>query len=371
MNARSASSWYRSLKVAIEDRGGMHNAHLHLDRAGTFDERYWGESPETPLGSSRVSLAQKHNLIHRIHASRAYDQTDFVQRVDGVLDVMAQAGTTVAESLVDVTADNVGLDALDLMNEVKQKRSDIELRVGAYSPFGFRDDDPQRWDVFEAGARRADFIGCLPEADDPVEHPGHIGFVEHLKRVLYLARDLSIPIQVHVDQRFEESETGTEDLITVVREIGWIPAPGEDPMIWAVHVVSPSTYDDRRFERMVSGLVECGIGIVTCPSAALGMRMYRPLLTPTGNAIPRILEMLAAGVRVRIGSDNIDDICSPSTTADLVDEVFALSAALRFYDVQVLAAIASGVDLTPTDRLRVQQHVKENLIAIDRFVRSR
>lgn len=370
MSGRTVSTWYRHVTAEVDALGGMRNAHLHLDRVGTFDETYWDADPEQALTSANMSLHQKHHLIHTVHASAAYVRDDFATRVNRALDVMVGVNTAVAETLVDVTADGVGMDALEWMNGIKGQRTDIDLRVGAYSPFGFRDDEPMRWQVFEAGARRADFIGCLPEADDVREYPQHIGFTEHMRRVLHLARELDIPVQVHVDQRFEDSETGTEDLIEVVRELGWIDRD-RAPMVWAVHSISPSSYDEPRFQRMVEGLVEANIGIITCPSAALGMRMYRPLATPTGNSIPRVLELLAGGVRVRMGSDNIDDICSPSTTADLYDEVFALSAALRYYDVRILAKVAAGRDLDTGERDSLLEHLASNASYVERFIAHR
>lgn len=372
MNGRRESGWYRHLMAEIASLGGMHNAHLHLDRAGTWEPTYWSADIEESLRSAHSSLHDKHRLIRRIHSGQAYTRDDFYRRVNRALDVMVDCNTAVAETLVDVTDDNVGLTALEWMLDIKAARAgEIELRVGAYSPFGFTDAEPGRWAVFQEGARRADLIGCLPEADDTREYPGHIGFTEHCRRTLILARELGIPAQVHVDQRFEPSETGTEDLIAVLRDLG----PGGDqagePSVWAVHSVSPTTYDEARFERMVDGMLECNIGLITCPSAALGMRMYRSVQTPTGNCIPRVLELLAAGVPVRMGSDNIDDIASPSTTADLYDEVFALSAAIRFYDPAILASVAAGVALSETQREQVHAHLKANSLAVEEFLATR
>jgi len=145
---------------------------------------------------------------------------------------------------------------------------------------------------------------------------------------------------------------------------------GGEPGVWAIHAVSPSTYDEDRFKRLVDGLLECNIGIISCPSAAIGMRQLRPLKTPTGNCIPRILELLAAGVRVRLGSDNVADICSPSTTADLTDEVFVLSAAIRYYQIDVLARIAAGQDLDESERSAVIGHLRKNDEEIEQVLRA-
>ena len=74
---------------------------------------------------------------------------------------------------------------------------------------------------------------------------------------------------------------------------------------------------------------------------------------------------------VRLASDNIADLCSPSTTADLADEVFILSAALRFYHCDILAKLACGVPLTDADRGLVTAHLAENQRAIEKVLHAR
>lgn len=361
LDARRTSPFYLRLRAGIEELGGLHNAHLHLDRAGTLDEVYMQVAGHRILQNSHIALHEKHGLIGALHMGRAYERDDLTSRVSAFLDIMSSVNTTRADTMVDVTADEVGLSALEVLQEIQAKRSgEIDLQLGAYSPLGFTDDEPERWELMVQGAERADFIGCLPEADDVTDYPGHIGFYEHCKRFLLLSRELGKMVHVHTDQRNESSETGTEQLIRAVAEFGSPDSSSGEPMVWAVHMISPSTYDDARFERLVKGLVEHNIGVICCPSAALGMRQLRPISSPTSNSMPRVLEMIAAGVRVRLGSDNIEDICSPSTTADLVDEVFVLSAALRFYNPEILAKLASGVQPSESDRQFVRDHLEKN-----------
>lgn len=370
---RTNNLWYRRLDAAIKELGGMFNAHLHLDRAGTLDEAYMQSIGHRILDTSHISLHRKHSLITNLHSGRAYSPEDFHPRVNSFLDEMVEVGTFRADTLVDVTADGLGMTAMRWMQEIKKKRAgEIDVRLGAYSPFGFDDADPARWDLMVEGAKHADFLAALPEADDTDEYPTHIGFYEHCKRMLLLAKEHGKMLHVHTDQRNEPGEDGTEQLVKAVREFG-APAPEEDgvPSVWAVHLISPSTYDDERFDRLVQGMVETNVGMITCPSAALGMRQYRPLMTPTYNSIPRVLEMLAAGVHVRIGSDNISDICSPSTTSDLVDELFVLSAALRFYHPGILAQLAAGRKLTEEQREFVKDHLAKNQAEIQKFLSHR
>lgn len=361
--------WYRRLAEAIRKLGGMFNAHLHLDRSGTLDEVYMESSGHRVLDASYLSLNQKHGLIADLHRGRAYDPADFKRRINGYLDEMVAVNTTRADTVVDCTTDRVGLSALEWMLEIKRaKAGEIDFRIGAYSPLGYTDAEPERWALLEQATARADFIGSLPERDDTNAYPDHIGFDEHLRRVLLLAQKLNKSIHVHVDQRNEPSESATERLIAAVREFGAPVSTTGEPMVWAIHIISPSTYDDARFNDMVSGMLECNIGLITCPSAALAMRQYRPLRTPTHNSIARVLEMLAAGVHVRVGSDNIADICSPSTTADLVDEIFVLSAALRFYNPEILARVAAGQRLNESERSTVQEHLAKDEAEVAKFL---
>ena len=90
------------------------------------------------------------------------------------------------------------------------------------------------------------------------------------------------------------------------------------------------------------------------------MRQIRSLNTPTYNSIPRVLELLQRGVFVRLASDNIADICSPSTTANLIDEIFILSAAIRFYHVGILAKLACGAALDMDDIGIITEHLQHN-----------
>jgi cytosine/adenosine deaminase-related metal-dependent hydrolase len=364
--------WYERLAAAAAREGGLFNAHLHLDRAGTLDDRYMAGNGHRVLEDFHVSLHKKHSMIGSLHAGPAYDRDDFFSRVRGMLDAMIAVNTRRADTLVDVTADNIGLTALEWMLEIQREyRGRIELRCAAYSPFGFDDSEPERWELMREGARRADFLAALPEADDTAEYPTHIGFEAHCERMLELAANLGKQLHVHTDQRNEDSEAGTERLVNTMRRLRGAGRVGEEPTVWAVHLISPSTYDEPRFRRLVDGMVECNLGVITCPSAAIGMRMYRPLPSPTYNSIPRLLEMLEAGLHVRVGSDNIADICSPSTTPNLLDEAFVLSAALRFYQPEIIAALLSGRKLAAAETAFIREHLRKNDREIAKFLATR
>jgi cytosine/creatinine deaminase len=357
---RVVTTYVSDVVNRVAGLGGFHNAHLHLDRAGTY-EATLGLLRSDEQSASSLSLKRKHSLIPLIHASDCYDPDQLESRVEHYVQKLIATGTRRADTVVDVTPDRVGLDALVRCLRVKDRLSaEIDLRVGAYTPLGFRDDEPWRWELLEEGARRADFIGALPERDDRTDYPNHIGFEESCRRVLQLAAELQKPIHVHVDQKNMATEEGSECVVKILNELDVDRPSHSEPLVWLVHVISPSAYDERRFEKLVEGLRGANVGVICCPSAAISMRQVRLERAPTHNSIARVLEMLAAGVHVRLGSDNICDITSPAGTVDLLDEIFVLCHALRYYDSEVLAKVAAGHRLDDRERARVAAHLHQD-----------
>jgi len=360
---RTTTPFFEALEKQIQNLGGMFNAHLHIDRIDTCDATL--DLLSTGLDSAAsLSLQNKHALIPKLHASHCYSTGNLHERVTHYLHKMADLGTTRADTVVDVTDDQVQYSAIETLLSIRhQLQGTIDFRVGAYTPLGFRDDEPARWNLVETAAEFADFIGSLPERDDIRNYPDHIGFEESCRRILDLGGCLNKPVHIHVDQQNIVEESETETLIEIVRNSNWKIPEGE-PWIWVVHVISPSNYEEERFQRLVKGLVELNIGVICCPSAAISMRQLHHLKTPTYNSIARVLDFLAAGIQVRIGSDNICDITSPAGTIDLLDEIFVLCNAMRYYDITIWAYVAAGQPLDSACIERLQAHLLREKAAL-------
>lgn len=361
--------FFKDIEDAIAAYGGKLNAHLHLDRAGTYHATVDIFRAQGVMDGTALPLSGKHAIIPAIHASPCYDPPELYARVDGFVKDMIACGTSRADTVVDTTTDRVGLSALETFARLKADNADhIDLRIGAYTPAGFRDDEPERWDLLQQGAEMADFVGLLPERDDTADYPEHIGFEASCRRGIALAHRLGKPIHIHADQANHIHEDGSEVIARVVREMGFGLPPGSEPFVWLVHVISPSAYDEPRFQALAQELAALNIGVISCPAAALSMRQYRTFTTPTHNSIARVLDLVVAGVQVRIGSDNVCDITSPMGTPNLMDEVRVLADALRYYDIDFLARIAAGkpIDADGMDRLRA--HLATDAVFTDKVV---
>lgn len=341
----------------VKDLGGFYNAHSHLDRASTLDKRYLKTVGIDPIEGASLPLRVKQNLTGEFHKGPAYETDDLKNRIRNNLEQQYNMLTTTVVSMIDATSD-IGLSAINIANDVKKEiENKITFKIGAHPIFGFKEEE--RWEIYQKAAEKCDILGGLPEKDDKSTS---IGYKQHLKRILLLGQKLHKSVHIHVDQRNDPEENGTE---TLTRAIDWIGAPEiegvDEPTVWAIHSISPSCYSEKRFNRLIDSLLKHNIGIIVCPSAAISMRQLRPINTPIHNSIARVLEMLEAGVHIKLGTDNIGDVFVPSSDGCMLTEVKLLSHAIRFYIINVLAKLAAGKKLNRMDQEMVRRSLGADL----------
>src|SRR3990172_1375280 len=357
---------------SVKRLGGFENAHTHFDRASTLQRKYLEHKGIDPVqGSSTLTLKDKQNLTGELHKGAAYTREDLYARMEREVIKQILMDTRSVTSFVDATPDleEKGLIAINVAEELREKyKEQIAFQIAVSPIFGFKDEKAGRWEVYREAAQKAQVLGGLPEKDDA---PDRIGYDEHIKRLLQLGIELHKEVHLQVDQANDPREKGTETIIQAVR---WLGSPKIDnndnsPTVWSIHAISPSGYDDKRFYEMVENLIKYNIGVICCPNAALSMRQLRPIVTPTHNSIARVLEMAEAGVRVKIGTDNICDVYIPSGDGSILTEVRTLSNAVRFYVPDIMAKLGAGKPLNETDKktIRGTLHTdKESFVALEK-----
>lgn len=348
----------------VENFGGFVNFHAHLDRVSTLSPKYFQSMGIDPItGAAILSLSAKQNVVGELH--KTYKHEDLKKRMRESLESQYKMMTRTVYTMVDCTPDldENGLIALNVANELKEEFQDkLTLYVGIHPIFGFHPkNDHSRWQIYKKAAEQADFLGGLPQRD---KRSGSIGFKEHLRRILLLGQELYKPVHIHCDQANSVIEEDTELLIQAVE---WVGAPKIDaytiinePTVYAIHSISPSTYSEKRFNRMLDGLLKNNIGIIVCSSAALSMHQIRTLNSPTHNSIARVLEMAERGVNIKLGTDNITDIFVCSSDGSMLTEVKILSHAIRFYVISVLAKLSTGRQLNQMDKKIIKDVLYNN-----------
>jgi cytosine/creatinine deaminase len=341
------------IRKSVRNFGGFLNA--HIDRAFTFADRYPTHVGKTVSDLSGLTLAEKQDLVGAIHEGRAYNEEDLRERMERVIEQSMDYNVTKICSAIDTTgSDKIGLSALEIALKLKEKyKTRVDLQLGAYNVFGFKNDEPRRWEIFSEAAKKADFLVGLQERD---ERDGHIGEEQHIKRILNLGYELKKPVHFHVDQANVPGERRTEILIEQVHHLFDVYHETKNyPEVWAVHAISPSCYDEDRFLRLCDNLIKYHIGVICCPSAGISMRSDKTQNSPVHNSLARIWTMMSRGVSVKLGSDNINDVFVPSSSPDMFDEVLRLSDCLRFYDTRILSKLASGQKINNFDRATIKR----------------
>jgi cytosine/creatinine deaminase len=358
MGEMPLSEYDSELLKVVKQAGGFENAHTHFDRASTLDPKYLQHSGINPIEGAVLPLRVKQNLTGDLHKGLAYTPADLELRMEREIERQIRMMTRKVISFIDATPNLAedGLVAINVARKLKEKyEGKIDFQIAVSPIFGFKNDKSNRWLVYQEAAKQSDILGGLPEKDDA---PERIGYKQHVKKILALGIEMGKEVHFQVDQANDPRESGTETLIEAAEWFGTpkvAAAPEGDPTLWAIHSISPSGYDDARFHKMIDGLLENNIGVICCPSAALSMRQLRPIKTHTHNSIARVLDLLEAGVRVKIGTDNIADIYVPNGDGNVLTEIKALGNAVRFYITNVMAKVGAGQVLNNMDREMVKK----------------
>jgi len=309
---------------------GLVSCHAHLDRAFTVNEENWAQS--------RALMEEKWKLVNEIRKKNAADPEWMKERVRGVLEMMIEQGVSVFSTNVDADL-NTGLAVVLAMNELKEEYKDrITLRFTAHPTQGFLNDEktghnPEKLRIFEEACALCDNVGGLPSADRGMISGD--GDLKHMDVIFGVAKNLGKDIDVHIDQENNPLEKDTDKLIAKVREHGW---QGRTNF---VHCISVAAQEKKERARIIAELKDIGANVIVCPTCAVAMKQHDDKMAPLHNSIAPIPEIIAGGVNVSLGVDNISDVYDPDSSGILWDEIRLIAVACRFYEPEMLARIAT------------------------------
>lgn len=355
--------------VALPLFGGLQDHHMHICRALTCDDRYFAHKGRSAASYISAPLVLKQNAMGDLHLGLAYTDASLEDRMSRIIEANIAAGVSFINAATDTSPDIDGR-AVRMALKMRQKYSSkIVLNVGGYPIFGFKTLGSDRQKHLEEWASKVQFLLGLPERDDRGEADNTVGFEGHLGILFDMAlRHRIKDVQVHVDQTGREDECGTERLVEAVRYVFATVPREKRPKVWAVHMISPSSYNEERFWALVRNMKMLNMGVIICPHAALSMRQIRSHEVPMHNSIARGLELIASGIDVRFGTDNIQDILMPAPTAQTVlreagAEHAIVQSAWRFYEQSVFDKLLRGEPLNEVDRYNIGETLKGDYAA--------
>jgi len=311
----------QTLLDAIEKRGGWVNTHTHIDRSFIIN---WDNYSKT---SDHLTL----KWDHPDEFKKSVTVDEIVGHMSRVIENQLKQGVQALGSFIDCDSvvEDKNLKAAEILK--KQYGNDMVLKFIHQPIKGLMDETERKW--FEEAASFVDIIGGLPERDSEMK----IGVdrkAEHLDILFETAKKHDKPLHVHVDQMNSPDQRDTELLINKTREHGY------KGKVAAIHCISVAAQPADYRQEVYKGLVEQDITVISCPSAWIDSKRSE-VMAPSHNSVTPIDEMIPAGVRVAIGTDDIADIYKPFSDGDLWTELRILLEATHLYDIEQLADIAS------------------------------
>jgi cytosine deaminase len=305
--------------------------HVHADRA-------FARGPRPPR-----SLADAIELVREVKLAATEELVR--ERARRLFELALAHGTLRLRTHVDVDelVEERALHGVLAAREELAGRLDVEVVA-----FATAYTDPST----PAGARRlasalaagADLLGGVPAF--------HAEPASSIDALLDLAVDHNVPVDIHIDETTDPSALQLEQLAeaTIAR--------GLEGRVTASHCCALASVDEATAHRAITKVATAGITVIALPALNLYLE-DRGARTPRARGITLVRELVEAGVPVRFGSDNVQDVFFPYGNADPVEAAWlaALGAQIDDGDV-LLAGICGG-------RTRIEVGDPADLVLVD------
>ncbi len=304
--------------ILIEAHGGLLTPpfvepHIHLDTALTVGEPRPNASGTLWEGIARWS-----------ERKRTLTREDVVARATEVLRWQAAHGVLHVRTHCDVT--DPDLTALEALLEVRDRVRDfMTLQIVAFPQEGIVSFPGGEGLMREAVARGADVVGAIPHFEDTREDG-----LASLHTAFALAEEHGLRVDAHCDEIDDEQSRFVEVLATLALRSGL------RGRATASHTTAMGSYNGAYSFKLQRLLARSGTNLVSNPFANLGLQ-GRFDAYPKRRGLTQVKEMLAAGVNVAFGHDDVMDPWNALGTAN------PLQTAL----VGLYAAQLTGADEIP------------------------
>lgn len=293
--------------------------HIHLDKVGTL-----------PLlgGNHSGTLAEAIGILHQIKRSSSPEEV--AARAGTVIRQAVLSGTTWIRSHVDV--DTVGgLTPLRGVLRAAREHSDIcDIQIVAFPQEGIVR-DPGTAELMDAAmSEGSDVVGGMPHWET-----GEQAAREHIGFCLRLAQRRDADIDMHVDETDDPESRTLAMLIDATLAGGW------QGRVTAGHCCAMAAWPDEYSREIISRAAVAGLNFVTNPATNL-LLQGRADREPRRRGLPRVKEILAAGLTLACGQDCVQDGFYPFGAADQLQVALILCHAAQLsLPAEIDAALAS------------------------------
>jgi cytosine deaminase len=273
-------------------------SHVHLDTCLTAGDPCWNMSGTLFEGIECWSK-RKEKL----------NPEDIRERVNKVVRMYAANGIQATRTHVDVT--DPKLMALKTILELKKELKDVmDLQIVAFPQEGILSYPNGKQLLIDAVKMGADVVGAIPHFEFTREYS-----VESLNFALQLAADENKLVDVHCDEIDDEASRGLETVAARALELGLYDK------VTASHTTAMHSYNNAYVLRLMRLLKMSRINFVANPLVNTHLQ-GRIDTYPKRRGLTRVKELLAEGINVSFGHDDIFDPWYPLGNGSLRDVVF-------------------------------------------------
>jgi cytosine/creatinine deaminase len=266
--------------------------HVHLDASLTAGQPRWNQSGT--LWEGIACWSERKPMLTR---------DDVIGRAEQTLRWYAANGTLHVRSHVDVT--DPSLVALDALLEVRDRVRDvIGLQLVAFPQEGICSFPGGEELLAEAARRGVDVIGAIPHFEDTREDG-----VRSVEYAVDLADRHGLRVDAHCDEIDDEQSRFIEVLATRAARSGL------RERVTASHTTAMGSYNPAYAYKLHRILARSGIHMVSNPMVSLHLQ-GRFDDYPKRRGLTQVKELLAAGVNVAFGHDDVMDPWYPLGTAN-------------------------------------------------------
>ena len=256
--------------------------HAHLDKAFLADRVL------NPVGDLMGAI----NGLEAVRSTITHD--DLVNRAVRAAQLMSRNGVTAIRTHADTTISG-GLTSVLALLEAKRLCAhfiDIQVAMLLEWPLTGAEGSNRRALALDAIAAGVDVVGGCPHLD-----PDPKAAVEIL---LSLALEHGLPLDLHADENLRTESSDLEHLADVVLSQNIVHAMN------ASHCVSLSVRPEADVERIALKVAAANISVTALPQTNLFLQ-GRGTISNMPRAIAPVTALLAAGVTVAAGADNLQD----------------------------------------------------------------
>ena len=273
-------------------------SHVHLDTCLTAGDPVWNMSGTLFEGIECWSK-RKEKL----------NEGDITERVNKVVRMYASNGVQFIRTHIDVT--DPSLMAMKTMIRLREELKDVmEIQIVAFPQEGILSYPNGKQLLTDAVDMGADAVGAIPHFEFTREYS-----VESLDFALKLAAERDKLVDVHCDEIDDEASRGLETVAARALEFGLFDK------VTASHTTAMHSYNNAYVLRLMRLLKMSRINFVSNPLVNTHLQ-GRIDTYPKRRGITRVKELLAEGINVSFGNDDIFDPWYPMGNGGMRDAVF-------------------------------------------------